>query len=65
VSVANICGKTAGARVLGSAQHLHGGLGVDTTYPLHRYFLASKRAQLSFGTAAAQLHALGTALVHR
>ncbi|MCU1614584.1 MAG: acyl-CoA dehydrogenase domain protein [Frankiales bacterium] len=62
VAVANAFGRAAGARVLAAAQHLHGGVGVDITYPLHRYFLASKRAQLSFGSAAAHLDTLGAAL---
>jgi alkylation response protein AidB-like acyl-CoA dehydrogenase len=62
VAVANAFGRAAGARVLAAAQHLHGGVGVDVTYPLHRYFLASKRAQLAFGSAATHLDALGEAL---
>jgi 3-oxocholest-4-en-26-oyl-CoA dehydrogenase beta subunit len=62
VAVANAFGRAAGARVLAAAQHLHGGVGVDVTYPLHRYFLASKRAQLAFGSAATHLDTLGEAL---
>ena len=30
-----------------AAQHLHGGVGVDLTYPLHRYFLWAKQIELN------------------
>jgi alkylation response protein AidB-like acyl-CoA dehydrogenase len=63
VSVAKVWSGSAGARAMGSLQHLHGGLGVDTSYPLHRYFLASKRLQLTLGTAAWHLDLLGQMLV--
>jgi alkylation response protein AidB-like acyl-CoA dehydrogenase len=53
----------AGERVASSAVHLHGGLGVDTDYPLHRWFLASKQVELALGGASRQLELLGAALV--
>jgi alkylation response protein AidB-like acyl-CoA dehydrogenase len=53
----------AGERVASSAVHLHGGLGVDTDYPLHRWFLASKQVELALGGASRQLEVLGAALV--
>jgi 3-oxocholest-4-en-26-oyl-CoA dehydrogenase beta subunit len=42
---------------LGTAttQHVHGGIGIDITYPLHRYFLWAKHNELSLGPATAQL----------
>ena len=52
----------AGERVLTSAVHLHGGLGVDTDYPLHRWFLASKVVELALGGASWQLDQLGRIL---
>ncbi|GIH73600.1 acyl-CoA dehydrogenase family protein [Planobispora longispora] len=52
----------AGPRVLHTAQHLHGGLGTDLDYPLHRYFLEGKRTELILGGASARLLGLGELL---
>ena len=38
-----------------AAQHLHGGIGVDRDYPLHRYFLWAKQLELTLGGATPQL----------
>ncbi len=59
VSVAKFWSAEAGARIAASAQHLHGGLGVDMDYPIHRYFLWSKALELSLGSATPQLVRLG------
>jgi 3-oxocholest-4-en-26-oyl-CoA dehydrogenase beta subunit len=48
-----------GERVLSSSVHLHGGIGVDTDYPLHHYFLWSKHLELALGSATEQLVRLG------
>jgi alkylation response protein AidB-like acyl-CoA dehydrogenase len=48
-----------GHHVLAAAQHLHGGVGVDMTYPLHRYTFLSKQAELTLGGATEQLAKLG------
>ncbi|CAM3880462.1 acyl-CoA dehydrogenase family protein [Nocardiopsis rhodophaea] len=42
-----------------TAQHLHGGLGVDVTYPLHRHFSIGKWASAVLGGPETQLDALG------
>jgi alkylation response protein AidB-like acyl-CoA dehydrogenase len=42
-----------------TAQHLHGGIGADIDYPIHRYFLWSKQLDLTLGGAAPQLARLG------
>ncbi|MGP3916310.1 acyl-CoA dehydrogenase family protein [Nonomuraea sp. 10N515B] len=55
----------AGPRVLHTAQHLHGGLGTDLDYPLHRYFLEGKRTELILGGASARLLGLGGMLAGR
>ncbi len=34
-----------------AAVHLHGGVGMDREYPLHRYFLAAKQIELTLGGA--------------
>ncbi|WP_205874244.1 acyl-CoA dehydrogenase family protein [Mycobacterium camsae] len=49
----------AGARVAATAQQVHGGIGIDTTYPLHRYFLWAKHNELTLGPASQQLAQLG------
>ncbi|MBV8980284.1 MAG: acyl-CoA/acyl-ACP dehydrogenase, partial [Acidimicrobiia bacterium] len=49
-------------RVVHAAQHLHGGIGVDVDYPLHRYFLWAKQCELTLGSATPQLVKLGKAL---
>jgi len=48
-----------GARIAASAQHLHGGIGVDVDYPIHRFFLWSKALELRLGGASRQLARLG------
>jgi alkylation response protein AidB-like acyl-CoA dehydrogenase len=57
--VAKFWAAEAGSRIANAAQHLHGGLGVDLDYPIHRYFLWSKSLELELGAAAPQLAALG------
>jgi alkylation response protein AidB-like acyl-CoA dehydrogenase len=52
----------SGARVAAAAQHLHGGIGFDRAYPLHRYFLIAKRVELELGGANRQLARLGRTL---
>ena len=37
--IAKFWAGEAGARVAATAQQVHGGIGIDTTYPLFRYFL--------------------------
>ena len=49
----------AGAEILTAAQHLHGGIGVDMSYPLHRFYLEAKRTELMIGSTSACLERLG------
>jgi alkylation response protein AidB-like acyl-CoA dehydrogenase len=51
-----------GQRVAAAAQHLHGGIGVDRDYPLHRYYLWAKWLQLALGGAHHHLLRLGRIL---
>ncbi|MEO9138552.1 MAG: acyl-CoA dehydrogenase family protein [Jatrophihabitans sp.] len=46
-------------RALQVCHHLHGGLGVDITYPLHRYYSQAKDLARLVGGAAARLDRLG------
>ena len=57
--IAKFWAADAGARVAATAQQVHGGIGIDTTYPLFRYFLWAKHNELTLGSASAQLARLG------
>ena len=52
-----------GQRVVHTAQHLHGGIGADVDYPIHRFFLWSKQLDVTLGGASRQLARLGALLV--
>lgn len=58
--VAKFWAAEGGARVAATAQQVHGGIGIDTTYPLHRYFLWAKHNELTLGPASFQLARLGS-----
>jgi alkylation response protein AidB-like acyl-CoA dehydrogenase len=57
--VAKYFAAVGGQRVVHAAAHLHGGVGVDRDYPLHRYFLLAKQLELLLGGATRQLVSLG------
>lgn len=59
-AIAKFWAAEAGARVVASAQQVHGGMGIDVTYPLSRYFLWAKQIELALGSASQQLARLGT-----
>lgn len=52
----------AGHRIGHTAQHLHGGMGADIDYPIHRYFLWAKQLEYTLGGAQEQLAQLGKKL---
>lgn len=62
VAIAKWWAAEAGHRVLHAAQHVHGGVGVDREYPLHRYLLRTKQVEFALGTAADHLGNLGRRL---
>ncbi|MFP1625957.1 acyl-CoA dehydrogenase family protein [Streptomyces sp. 5K101] len=62
VSVAKIWASEGVRRVVQTAQHLHGGFGADTDYPLHRFHAWAKQLELSLGPAAAHEETLGDLL---
>ncbi|OIJ69521.1 acyl-CoA dehydrogenase family protein [Streptomyces mangrovisoli] len=62
VAVAKIWAAEGVRRVVQTAQHLHGGFGADTDYPLHRYHAWAKHLELSLGPAPAHEEALGDLL---
>jgi len=62
VEVAKFWASDGGHRVAHAAAHLHGGVGVDVDYPLHRYFLWAKKIELSLGASTQQLLRIGRSL---
>jgi alkylation response protein AidB-like acyl-CoA dehydrogenase len=62
VATAKFWAADAGHRVAHTAVHVHGGMGVDTDHPLHRYFVAAKRLEFALGGATTQLRRIGAAL---
>jgi acyl-CoA dehydrogenase len=65
VEVAKWWASEAGQRVVHITQHLHGGLGADIDYPIHRYFLWGKQIEDTLGGASAHLARLGSLLAER
>ena len=62
VATAKFWAAEAGHRVAHTAVHVHGGIGIDVTYPVHRYFVAAKRHEFALGGATAQLLCIGGVL---
>ncbi|HLI73710.1 MAG TPA: acyl-CoA dehydrogenase family protein [Acidimicrobiales bacterium] len=59
VAVAHWWASDAGQRVVHATQHLHGGVGADIEFPIHRYFLWGKQIELMLGSPGAELARLG------
>ena len=59
VAVAKYWASAGGQEVLSAATHLHGGIGVDRDYPLHRYFLTARSIDLTLGGATEHLRRIG------
>lgn len=53
---------TGGLRAVHATQHLHGGIGADLDYPIHRYFLWGRQLAFTLGTAGAVEAELGDLL---
>ena len=49
----------AGHRVTHAAQHMHGGIGVDISYPIHRYTYWSRAIEIACGGVSGSLADLG------
>jgi alkylation response protein AidB-like acyl-CoA dehydrogenase len=60
VAAANWWASEAGQRVVHTTQHLHGGIGADIEYPIHRYFLWGKQIELMLGSPSSELARLGS-----
>jgi len=65
VAVAHWWASEAGQRVVHATQHLHGGMGADIEYPIHRYFLWGKQIELMLQGPSAELARLGSMVAAR
>lgn len=59
VAIAKWWAAEGGHRVLHAAHHVHGGVGLDVEYPLHRLFRRGKQIEFALGHGTAQLLRLG------
>jgi len=62
LAIAKVWACDAGHRVTHAAQHLHGGIGVDLDYPVHRSFRWARSVELTLGGASTHLRNLGRVL---
>ena len=62
VNTAAFWAADAGHRVAHTTVHVHGGVGIDTDHPVHRYFLAAKQTEFAVGSATGQLLQIGREL---
>ncbi|MFM9378673.1 acyl-CoA dehydrogenase family protein [Gordonia sp. VNK21] len=62
VATAKFWAAEAGHRVAHTSVHVHGGVGLDTSHPAHRYFLRAKQNEFTLGTAPVVLDDLGAVL---
>lgn len=60
--VAKWWASRGGLRTVHATQHLHGGIGADIEYPIHRYFLWGRQIAFSLGGADAVAAELGDLL---
>ena len=59
VATAAFWAAEAGHRIAHTAVHVHGGVGIDTDHPVHRYFIAAKQNEFALGGATGALRAIG------
>jgi 3-oxocholest-4-en-26-oyl-CoA dehydrogenase beta subunit len=57
--VAGYWASEGAQQVVLAAQHLHGGIGADVDYPVHRYFLWGMQLGTALGSASSHLAQLG------
>lgn len=65
IDIAKWWAAEAGFRVVHGAVHVHGGVGVDRDYPLHRHFLLARELELMLGTGEEHLASLGRSIATR
>jgi len=59
IDIARWWAAEGGFRVVHGAVHVHGGVGVDRDYPLHRHFLLARQLELTLGNGEEHLASLG------
>ncbi len=62
LAIAKFWVADGGQRAVHAFQHLHGGIGVDVGYPIHRYFSQAKALEIALGGATTQLERLGASI---
>jgi alkylation response protein AidB-like acyl-CoA dehydrogenase len=62
LATAKFWASEGGHFIAHTAVHIHGGMGIDISHPLHKYFVAAKRHEFSLGAATAQLRKIGAVL---
>jgi alkylation response protein AidB-like acyl-CoA dehydrogenase len=62
VAVAKFWAAEGGQSAAFACQHLHGGIGIDVDYPLHRHFTWAMQIEHELGSARHHLEALGRAI---
>lgn len=62
LATAKFWAAEAGHRVAHTTVHVHGGVGLDTSHPVHRFFLRAKHNEFTLGNASATLRRLGDIL---
>ena len=63
VAIAKYWASEPAYRAAYACNHLHGGIGIDIDYPLHRYYQWVKQIELTLGAAPVQLRKLGHLMV--
>ena len=59
VAIAKHLASEAGFHVTRAAQHIHGGIGVDREYQVHRYYVYARQIELMLGGSSHHLRRLG------
>jgi 3-oxocholest-4-en-26-oyl-CoA dehydrogenase beta subunit len=62
VATAKFWAADAGHRIAHTTVHIHGGVGIDLSHPVHRYFLAATYYEFWLGPATPHLRTLGRIL---
>lgn len=62
VRIAKFWAAEGGQSASVACQHLHGGIGIDVDYPLHRHFLWAIHIEHELGSAKHQLEQMGRAI---
>jgi 3-oxocholest-4-en-26-oyl-CoA dehydrogenase beta subunit len=65
IDIAKYWAAEGGQRAVHATQHLHGGMGADIDYPVHRYFLWVKQLENTFGGGPQHLARLGRSIADR